>query len=140
MAEEKRNLEKIVERIDELLVVLNRVSEDLRQISISLKSLAVSRLPTPTPTPTITPAPAPAPTPTPGPERFQSVEDVRMMFPENLENLLNFEEREDHIVVKPRQFLGSENFAKIASIVRDMGGEYISAGKESHFRVPKKKA
>jgi hypothetical protein len=68
------------------------------------------------------------------------VEDVRMMFPENLENLLNFEEREDHIVVKPRQFLGSENFAKIASIVRDMGGEYISAGKESHFKVPKKKA
>jgi hypothetical protein len=129
-----------VERIDELLVVLNRVSEDLRQISISLKSLAVSQLPTPAPTTTITPAPAPAPTPTPGPERFQSVEDVRMMFPENLENLLNFEEREDHIVVKPRQFLGSENFAKIASIVRDMGGEYISAGKESHFKVPKKKA
>jgi hypothetical protein len=140
MAEEKRNLERIVERIDELLVVLNRVSEDLRQISISLKSLAVSQLPTPAPTTTITPAPAPAPTPTPGPERFQSVEDVRMMFPENLENLLNFEEREDHIVVKPRQFLGSENFAKIASIVRDMGGEYISAGKESHFKVPKKKA
>ena len=140
MAEEKRNLERIVERIDELLVVLNRVSEDLRQISISLKSLAVSRLPTPAPTPTITPAPAPAPTPTPGPERFQSVEDIRMMFPENLENLLNFEGKEDHIVVKPRQFLGSENFAKIASIVRDMGGEYISAGKESHFKVPKKKA
>jgi len=140
MAEEKRNLERIVERIDELLVVLNRDSEDLRQISISLKSLAVSQLPTPAPTTTITPAPAPAPTPTPGPERFQSVEDVRMMFPENLENLLNFEEREDHIVVKPRQFLGSENFAKIASIVRDMGGEYISAGKESHFKVPKKKA
>jgi hypothetical protein len=37
-------------------------------------------------------------------------------------------------------FLGSENFAKIASAVRGMGGEYISAGKDSHFRVPKKKA
>ena len=136
MSEESKNLEKIVERIDELLVVLNRVAEDLRQISISLKSLAVSQLPTPPPTPT--PTPAPAPTPAPG--RFQSVEDIRMMFPEGLENLLNFEEKNDYIIVKPRQFLGSENFAKIASIVRDMGGEYISAGKESHFRVPRKKA
>jgi hypothetical protein len=43
-------------------------------------------------------------------------------------------------MVKPRQFLGSENFAKIASIARGMGGDYISAGKESHFRIPKKKA
>jgi hypothetical protein len=36
--------------------------------------------------------------------------------------------------------LGSENIAKIASAMRGMGGEYISAGKDSHFRVPKKKA
>jgi hypothetical protein len=62
-----------------------------------------------------------------------------MSFPEDLENLLNFEEKPDYIMVKPRQFLGSENFAKIASAVRGMGGEYISAGKDSHFRVPKKK-
>jgi hypothetical protein len=54
-----------------------------------------------------------------------------------LENLLNFEEKEDYIIIRPRQFLGSENFAKIASAVRGMGGEYISAGKASHFRVPK---
>jgi hypothetical protein len=54
--------------------------------------------------------------------------------------LLNIEERNDYIIIKPRQFLGSENFAKIASAVRGMGGEYISAGKDSHFRVPKKKA
>jgi len=135
MSEEKKNFDKIVERIDELLVVLNRVAEDLRQISVSLKSLAVSQLPAPAPTPT----PSPTPTPTPAPERLQSIEDIKMMFPEGLENLLNFEERNDYIVVKPRQFLGSENFAKIASIVRGMGGEYISAGKESHFRVPRKK-
>ncbi len=135
MSEETKNLEKIVERIDELLVVLNRVAEDLRQISISLKSLAVSQIPTTTPTPTPTPTSAPSP----ASGRFQSVEDVRMMFPEGLENLLNFEEKNDYIIVKPRQFLGSENFAKIASVVREMGGEYISAGKESHFRVPRKK-
>ena len=63
-----------------------------------------------------------------------------MSFPPDLENLLNIDERNDYIIIKPKQFLGSENFAKIASAVRGMGGEYISAGKDSHFRVPKKKA
>jgi hypothetical protein len=61
-----------------------------------------------------------------------------MMFPDDLESLLSFEEKEEYIVIKPRQFLGSDNFSKIASIVRGVGGEYVSAGKASHFRVPKK--
>jgi hypothetical protein len=133
MTEEKRNLESLVQRIDELLVVLNRVAEDLRQVSISLKSLAVSQFPQPS----VTPTPAPlAPRPT---ERLQSIEDIKMTLPEDLESLLNFEEKDDYIIIKPRQFLGSENFAKIASAVRGIGGEYISAGKASHFRVPRKK-
>jgi hypothetical protein len=54
--------------------------------------------------------------------------------------LLSFEEKVEYIIIKPRQFLGSENFAKIASIVRGIGGDYVSAGKESHFRVPRKKS
>ncbi|MGC8895598.1 MAG: hypothetical protein ACP5LB_02350 [Candidatus Bathyarchaeia archaeon] len=137
MSEERRTLEKLVERIDELLMVLNRVTEDLKEISISLKSIAVSHLtPSPTtPTQTLTPTPM-MPKP---PERLQGIEDIKMMFPEDLENLLNFEEKDDYIIIKPRQFLGSENFAKIASVVRGIGGDYISAGKASHFRVPRKR-
>jgi len=135
MSEEVK-IEKLVERIDELLLVLNRISEDLRQVSMSLKSVAVSRITQPMPSP----APVSKPAPAAVSEGFQSAEDVRMMFPEDLENLLNFEEKEDYIVIKPRQFLGSENFAKIASTVRGIGGEYISAGKASHFRVPRKRA
>jgi hypothetical protein len=73
-------------------------------------------------------------------QKKSTVEDVRMAFPEDLDNLLIFEEKDDFIMIKPRQFLGSENFAKIASAVRGMGGEYISAGKDSHFRVYKKKS
>jgi hypothetical protein len=132
---EKEALQKILQRIDELLMVLNQVTDDLRQISIALKSVAVSHFPQP-----LTSAP-----PTPGPllpkvsEKVQAVEDIKTMFPEDLENLLDFEEKEDYVIVRPRQFLGSENFAKIASAVRGMGGEYISAGKASHFRVPKKR-
>jgi len=134
MSEEGKDLERLVQRIDELLVVLNRVAEDLRQVSISLKAIAVSQLPQP-----ITVPPTPAPVLPKAPERMQAVEDIKMMFPEDLESLLSFEEKEDYIMIKPRQFLGSENFAKIASVVRGIGGDYVSAGKASHFRVPKKR-
>jgi len=135
MNEERKDLEKLVQRIDELLMVLNQVAEDLRQVSISLKAIAVSQLPQPLATP-----PTPAPVLPKAPERMQAIEDIKMMFPEDLENLLSFEEKEDYIMIKPRQFLGSENFAKIASVVRGIGGDYISAGKASHFRVPRKRA
>jgi hypothetical protein len=133
MSGEKEKLEKLVERIDELLMVLNKVSEDLRTLSASIKSMAVAQISQP-------PAPqAPAPVSHETREK-SSVEEIRMAFPENLEHLLGFEEKGDYIIVKPKQFLGSENFAKIASAVRGMGGEYISAGRDSHFRVPKKRA
>lgn len=64
------------------------------------------------------------------------LEGVKMMFPESLESLLTFTEKEGKMLIKPRQFLGTENFTKIAAIVRGIGGTYISAGKESHFEVP----
>jgi len=112
-------------------VVLNRISEDLRTVSASVKSMAVSQITQPSPQ-------TPATVSHEVHEKKKSIDDVRVVFPEDLEALLSFEEKGDYIMVKPRQFLGSENFAKIASAVRGMGGEYISAGKDSHFRVPKK--
>ena len=125
MAEKKPTVEDLAQRIDQLLVVLREISEDLIDISKHLKAAGV-------PTPVAAP-PAPAP-PTPG-VRMRSVEDVRTMFPKELEDMLTFEETGNYIIIKPRQYLGSDNFAKIASLVRGEGGEYISAGKESHFRV-----
>ncbi|MDH5460130.1 MAG: hypothetical protein OEY95_06550 [Candidatus Bathyarchaeota archaeon] len=135
MSEEREKIENLVERIDELLIILNRVAEDLQQVSTSLKSLAVSQI---AQAPAAPAAPAPTPVTPEVYEKETSIEDVKMMFPEDLENMLSFEDKEDYIMIKPRQFLGSENFAKIASIIRGIGGDYISAGKESHFRVPKK--
>ena len=125
MSEKKPSAEDLAQRIDQLLVVLREISEDLADISKHLKATGA-----PTPAPA-TAAPA-APTPT---VRMRSVADVRTIFPKELENMLTFEETGKYIVIKPRQYLGSENFAKIASLVRSAGGEYISAGKESHFRV-----
>ena len=132
MSQEKEKIEKLTERIDELLIILNSVAEDLRQVSGSLKSLAVSQITQPAAGIAV----APVTREVYGKET--SIEDIKMMFPEDLENLLSFEEKQDYIMIKPRQFLGSDNFAKIASVVRGIGGDYVSAGKESHFRVPKK--
>ncbi len=131
MSIEQKNLENLVNRIDELLVLLGKISEDLRNLSSSMKSMAVTQ---------ITQPEFPASTTVSHEIHMseKSVDDIRLAFPESLEALLSFQEEGDYIMVKPRKFLGSDNFAKIASAVRGLGGEYISAGKESHFRVPKK--
>ena len=133
MSADKEKVESLLERIDEILLVLKGISDDLRSVSASLKSIAVSQIA----------HQAAQGYPTAGVRESsgmqRTVEEVRLLFPPDLENLLNIDERNDYIIIKPKQFLGSENFAKIASAVRGMNGEYISAGKDSHFRVPKGK-
>jgi hypothetical protein len=57
-------------------------------------------------------------------------------FPEDLRALLVIEETHEAIIVKPKRYLGSENFAKVAAIVKDHNGKYVSAGKQSHFKIP----
>ncbi len=126
MSEKKLSAEELLERIDELLNVLKMISRDLSEVSKSLKTVTVPSAPE---------VPAAA-TPT-GAAVTRGVEDVKMLFSKDLEDMLSFEEKGEFIVVKPRQYLGSDNFGKIASIIRGVGGEYISAGKQSHFRVPK---
>jgi len=127
MSEKKPTTEELAQRIDQLLIVLKEISEDLTDISKHLKTEGPL-------TPTAAPAPS-APTPTAA--QMRTVADIKTVFPQELESMLFFEDTGKYIVIKPRQYLGSENFAKIASLVRGEGGEYISAGKESHFRVPK---
>jgi hypothetical protein len=50
---------------------------------------------------------------------------------------INLDESSMFVMVRPAQFLGSDNFAKVAQIIRAIGGQYVSAGKNSHFEVPK---
>ncbi|MGE5188050.1 MAG: hypothetical protein ACM3JE_03380 [Betaproteobacteria bacterium] len=141
MSTEKEKLSQLLKKVDEITVTLSKVSEELRTVSASLKSLAVGQITSPPAT--VNPAvaktaQAPQVAPTDSP-KLRSLDEIRMSFPEELETRLSFEDKADYIMIKPKQFLGSENFAKIASAVRGMGGEYISQGKDSHFRVPKKK-
>jgi len=66
------------------------------------------------------------------------LEILKEKFPEDLKKLVKFETADNRVVVKPRSYLGRENFSKIAEIIKKAGGEYVSAGKESHFLVPKR--
>ncbi len=131
MDSDNGKLGKLVERIDELLVVLKNISEDLRAVSTSLKTS-----PTPQKNPQTSQSPLLV---SPRTSKKEKLDDVRMAFPEDLDHLLEFKDESDFIMVKPKAYLGSENFARIASAIRGMGGEYISAGRDSHFRVYKKK-
>ncbi len=148
MSSDKEKLNQLSARLDELLATMNKVTEEIKFIQASIKALGGGQgqtqpaaAPKPvTPKPTVMPPPAPeASAPTAG-TKLRSLDDIRMSFPEELEARLGFEDKGEYITIKPKQFLGSDNFAKIASAVRGMGGEYISAGKDSHFRVPKKKS
>jgi hypothetical protein len=65
----------------------------------------------------------------------EKLEKVKQHFGE-FKDLLAFSTSNGKVVIRARQFLGSEVFSRVANIVRGLGGMYISAGKDSHFQVP----
>jgi len=124
---EEPDVKDILKRIDDLLRVLKFVSDDLLEISKMLRTYVSSRI-------EIAPGPGISKA-----EKVRTIEDVQKVFPQDLLGLLLFEVTDDYIIVKPRHYLGPENFARIASIIREqLKGEYVSHGKESHFKVPRK--
>ena len=139
MGEDEQALQVLIQRINDLVVVLDWIKRDLDEIVKVLKQKVGVPTPTPSPTPPAPAVPSPSAESPPRGE-IKRIDDIRMMFPKELEDLLTFEEEQNYIVIKPRQYLGHENFAKVASIVRGAGGEYISAGKESHFRIPREES
>ena len=149
MGEEKTKIEDLVRRIDDLTRVLRFLSEDLATISQNLKA-GLGNPPLSQPIEPSKPLPQPKsaqqtiPVSEPSaapvlPSDIRSAEDVQKVFPQDLLSMLYFEETDEHVLVKPRLYLGSDNFRRIANIIRDqLGGEYVSAGKDSHFRISKK--
>lgn len=57
------------------------------------------------------------------------------IFPEPYAEMLTITDQGSFWHVKPKRFLGTENFTEIARIVKQFGGEYVSAGKSSHFKI-----
>jgi hypothetical protein len=92
-----------------------------------------------TPAPvTQAPAPAAAPAPTKPTEQTPRMKEILAAL-EPYEDLINIDTTSSNlsVILKPKQFLGSDHFSKIAATVRTIGGQYVSAGKNSHFEVPK---
>jgi hypothetical protein len=57
------------------------------------------------------------------------------ILPEEYEKLLVLSRDKDDFVLKPKGWLGTDNFAEILKFIQGLGGKYVSAGKASHFRV-----
>jgi hypothetical protein len=123
MGEEKVDIQELARKVEELVNLLNVIAGDVAEVSKSLKAVSG-------------PAAAPAVSAAPS-EKKRDINTVKQAFSSELAGMLLFEDSGKFVIVKPRRFLGSGNFAKIASIIRDLGGEYISAGRNSHFKVPK---
>jgi len=144
MGEEKPKVEDVLRRIDDLIRILKFLSEDLAEISKSLRSSLGARGEAQPSEPIQPPRTAqqtisfeqPGATTVSG--GIQTADDVQRVFPQDLAGMLYFEVTDEYVLVKPRQYLGSDNFRRIASIVRNqLAGEYVSAGRDSHFRIPK---
>jgi hypothetical protein len=129
LSADKEKLGQLLQKVEELTGQLSKIQTELRTVSASLKSLAVGEITQPSTSNPASSVPS---------GKTRTLDDIRMSFPEELETRMGFEDKGDYVMIKPKEYLGT-NFVRVASAVRDMGGEYISAGKESHFRVPKKK-
>ena len=111
--------DSIIKKIDELTGVLRLILEDLEGIRDSLKEFK----------------------PKPSEPSLLTVREVQESFPESLLTQVIFEQTDENIIVKPRGYLGPDTFKEIAGIVRDqLGGDYVSAGRESHFIIPRRRA
>ena len=53
-------------------------------------------------------------------------------------NLVDIIDSKTHWIVKPIVFLGPERFAAFLAEIKALGGVYVSAGKDSHFRIDKR--
>jgi hypothetical protein len=78
---------------------------------------------------------APTSTPKPVSNRILEIRKALDQFKDIL--LIDEDSSTLSVIVRPKQFLGAENFAKIASTIRAIGGQYVSAGKNSHFEISK---
>ena len=52
---------------------------------------------------------------------------------------LDISEDAEKVVVTPKRYLGHKKFVYISSLVEEIGGEYVSAGKRSRFLIEKKR-
>ena len=103
---------------------INKPKEDIS----TYKPQEAGKQGTPSNQPSLTPVPSSPPL------------DVLSKFPAEIGTKLTTEKKGDYWIIKPKTFLQPEDFRIAIDTVQSLDGEYISAGKESHFRVPIRRA
>lgn len=68
-----------------------------------------------------------------------TLESVKKDLTSYLEDLKIMED-DENVVVMPKRYLGRDRFAPLAELIRELGGSYVSAGRESKFLIPKGQA
>ena len=66
-----------------------------------------------------------------------TVESVQGLFSEEQLGVLKVSDEGEFVKVTLLKYLVGDKFADIAGRVKDVEGEWVSQGKESHFRIPK---
>jgi len=136
---------KVMEPAVTLMLIYGKLVEILNELKALNQTFSKAKT-TQTPTGSITTSIESAPTPTPqpalAPDQPKPISprllQIRQKF-DQFKDLVTLDEESDtmFVVVKPKQFLGSENFSKIGAVVRELGGNYVSQGKASHFKISK---
>jgi hypothetical protein len=121
-------------KLSDILVELRALNSLFKYAKANILN-KVESLSTPIPS---APTQAPSPVPVPVQDASPRMKEI-MIALEPVKDLLKFDDNNSTMVliVRPAHYLGSDNFAKIAAIVRNLGGSYVSAGKNSHFEIPK---
>jgi len=106
----------IAEKLDSLIAGQDAIMQQIEEIKQFIKGFAAQQ------------------------NRELTVDEVKQAL-QAYEKDLVFSETDMSIIVKPSAFLGRDKFKSISSVLRSLqpATEYVSAGKESHFRVPKVK-
>jgi hypothetical protein len=129
---------------------LNRTFADTKAVAprqtVVIKD---TRVPDPAPKPVEKPSapnalipPPQEPAPEPKPQAQSTMEKVakfkEKVGPE-VADMLTFDtdNSANFITIKPKKFLGTENFKVVCAAAKDLGGDYIPAGKDSRWQIPK---
>ena len=69
-----------------------------------------------------------------------SIDEVQTKLAE-YKDLLTFESKGEHVKVQAKEYMmygekGIEAWVQISTIVKELDGEWISLGRESHWRIP----
>jgi len=68
-----------------------------------------------------------------------TVESIKRDLGTYLEDL-DVSEDDEKVVVTPKRYLGHKKFVSISSLVEEVGGTYVSAGRKSRFLIEKKRS